>query len=195
MTEYSKADDFYPPQEQSGWYVIKSIPGSQQPQKNLVTIRTASKKGYKVCSEINHQISAIEKSLNDAGFWCYMPSEKRLIRDRKHTDLFKTRRFALMVGYVFVYCPRSLLTLDRTPNVMYVVRDGNGVPVQVSWADIHHLRKQEAISEEQFRRDIKSARQTLRKKAKKDPIIAALVKRLDIAGEMSVPVSELSEIG
>src|SRR5690606_23147965 len=95
------------------WYAVRTVPGSQKPQREFVTEITGSKKGYRIVPSLNPNYSAIELALSKSGFIYYMPAEKRLVRDRRRTDLYKTRRFALMVGYVFVRDPHSFYALQE----------------------------------------------------------------------------------
>lgn len=179
-------------QEQtSQWFAVKAAPGSQKPQREYKAEQTRSKKGYRIVPSLNPHISAIELALTKAGFDCYMPAEKRLVRDRRHTDLWKPRRFALLVGYIFVHAPRDWRQLKTTPGVSGVVSDGQGRPLPVSWDDILMLRATEAQSEAEFERRAKLARQKLRQKSKSDARLKELIARLDMAGTLTVPLEEM----
>ena len=176
------------------WYAIQTVPGAQKPRREFKVEKTGSEdrpargKGYRIVPSLNPNQSAIEKALNDNGFHCWMPAEKRLIRDRRHTDLWKVRRFALMVGYVFVREPHDWDLLKHTNGVQGVVKDQHGRPMAIDILDVMAVRKAEAEAEEEFDRKSRLARQVLRKRAKIDPRLQMLIKKLDIAGTISVPL-------
>lgn len=178
------------------WYAVKTIPGSQKPQREYaVELTTVDKegrhrgKGYRIVPSLNPNVSAIERSLSDNGFNHWMPAEKRLIRDRRHTDLWKVRRFALMVGYVFVHDPHDWRLLEETPGVAGIVKTAEGVPLSIDILDIIGVRAAEAEAEVEFDRRSRLARQMLRKKAKQDPRLKKLIGKLDIAGSISIPLN------
>lgn len=169
------------------WYAIRTRPGSQKPQREYAVEQTQSAKGYRIVPSLNPNLSAIERALSDAGFVYYMPAEKRLIRDRRKTDLFKTRRFALMVGYAFVHNPHSFYALQEVPGVAGIVGI-EGRPMPVNLDDILLLRAMEAEAEVEFDGQVKKARWQLRKKAKRDEKLRQLVESLDMAGTFTVPL-------
>ena len=169
------------------WYAIRTVPGSQKPQREFVTEITGSKKGYRIVPSLNPNYSAVELALSKSGFTYYMPAEKRLVRDRRKTDLFKTRRFALMVGYVFVRDPHSFYALQEVAGVHSIVGvEGNPMPIPL--LDILDLRGMEAEAEVEFDDQVKKARWQLRKKAKRDDKLRQLVESLDMAGTFTVPL-------
>lgn len=177
------------------WYAIRTVPGSQMPQRELAVEPTAlgadgkpRGKGYRIVPSLNANVSAIERALSDAGFVHYMPSERRLIRDRRHTELWKGRRFALLVGYVFVADPYDFRILEETPGVLNVVKVG-GKPMAVDLMDILFLRTLEAAAEAQFDQDSRYAKKRIRLKAKKDPRLKKLIDKLDGAEEFTVPLN------
>ncbi len=178
---------------QRAWYAVRTVPGSQKPKREYAieptTIDKEGKprgKGYRIVPALDHRISAIERSLTENGFDCYMPAEKRLIRDRKHTDLWKVRRFALLVGYVFVREPHDWRLLEETPGVAGIVKGLDGSPLPIDIMDILAVRAAEADSEVEFDRRQRLARQVLRKNAKTDPRLKKLIGKLDIAGTLTV---------
>lgn len=159
------------------WYAVRTVPGAQIPQREFEVETTRSRKGYRIVPSLNPGVSAVERALTDAGFVHYMPAEKRLIRDRRHTDLWKPRRFALLVGYIFVRDPHDWLRLSEVPGVHSVVASG-GRPQPVDLLDILMLRSMEAVAEEQFDRQSTIAYKTLRSKAKKDARLQAILAKL-----------------
>lgn len=176
------------------WYAVKTIPGAQLPRKEYVVKLTRSAKGYRVDAVTNPMLSIVERALEDNGFEHYMPTEKRLVRDRRHTDLFKVRRFALMVGYVFVRDPRDWRRLEETAGVAGIVRTAEGQPFPIDILEIMDIRAMEAEYDAVFDIQNKNARSKLRKNAKKDPRLKKLVGALDMAGTMTVPLnSEIFE--
>lgn len=182
----------------SMWFAVRTDPGAQKPQREYTVEPTTLDKdgkprgkGYRIVPSLNPNLSAVERSLSMAGFQYWMPSEKRLVRDRKHTDLWKVRRFALMVGYVFVYNPHDFGLLEDVPGVAGVVRNASEQPLPIDFLDIVKVRSAEADAEVEFDRRSRMARQNLRKRAKEDPRLRMLVAKLDIAGTVSVPLEKL----
>lgn len=178
----------------SRWYAIRTVPGAQKPQREYTVEPTsldkngvARGKGYRIVPSLNPNLSAVERSLSLARFQYWMPSEKRLVRDRRHTDLWKVRRFALMVGYVFINDPRDFDKLEEVPGVAGVVRNANGDPLSIDFLDILKVRSAEADAEVEFDKRSRMARANLRKRAKEDPRLKMLVAKLDIAGNVTVP--------
>lgn len=169
------------------WFAVKTIPGAQLPRKEYVVKLTRSAKGYRVEAVTNPMLSIVERALEEAGFEHYMPTEKRLVRDRRHTDLFKVRRFALMVGYVFVRGPTDFRRLEETIGVAGIVRTAEGQPYPIDILEIMDIRAMEAEYDAVFDIQNKNARAKLRKNAKKDPRLKKLVGALDMAGTITVP--------
>lgn len=171
------------------WYAVKTVPGAQLPRKEYVVKLTRSTRGYRVEAVTNPSLSLVERALEDGGFEHYMPTEKRLVRDRRHTDLYKVRRFALMVGYIFVRDPRDWRRLEETNGVAGIVRTAEGQPFPIDILEILAIRTMEAEYDALFDIQSKNARAKLRKNAKKDPRLKKLVGALDMAGTMTVPVN------
>lgn len=180
--------------ERCDWYAVRADPGSQKPQREYIVEKTDSKrgKGYRIIPSLNPNMSAIELSLAEAGFEFWMPAEKRLVRDRRHTDLWKVRRFALMVGYVFVKEPHDFNKLKGTRGVSGLVCNTFGEPMAIDFVDILAVRAAEAEADVEFDRRSRMARETLRKNSKKDPRLKMLVDKLDIAGTITVNLDKLS---
>lgn len=174
--------------EPHNWYAIRTVPGSQKPQRTYHVEKTRSRKGYRINPQLNPDVSAIERSLEDAGFSFYMPAEKRLIRDRKHTALWKPRRFALLVGYVFILNPNDFRRLEEVEGVAHIVKDASGAPLRIDLLDILKLRQAAAEAESMF--DIQSvrARKTLRLKAKRDPRLMQIARKLDAFDDATIPM-------
>lgn len=168
------------------WFVVRTEPGAQKPQREYAVETTELGKGYRIVPSLDPTQSAVEVALTRSGFTHYMPAEKRLIRDRLRPYLWKTRRFALMVGYVFIRDPDDFRKLEETPGVAGIVKGMDGRPLAVSIDDILMVRTMEAVAEVEFDRQSKTARQTIRKKAKKDERLRKLVESFDIAGTISV---------
>lgn len=178
------------------WYCIKTVPGAQKPQREYAVEKLddkRSKKGYRIIPSLNPNVSAVERALTLNGFTHYMPAEKRLIRDRRHTDLWKVRRFALMVGYVFVHDPDDFVLLENTPGVDGVIKKSNHEPYEIDLLDILAVRKAEAEAELEFDRQSLKARQNIRKRAKCDPRLQMLVQKLDIAGNITFSIGDASK--
>lgn len=176
------------------WFALVTVPGSQLPRREFVVEETRSRKGYRIIPNIKHELSAIERELEARGFEYYMPTEKRLIRDRRHTDMWKHRRFALMVGYIFVRRPYDWTKLLETRGVQGVVRSAEGQPLPIDITDILKIRAVEAEYDAKFDIQSKNARAKLRKQAKTDPRLRKLIGVLDTAGKFTVPInSEIFE--
>ena len=182
------------------WYAIRTAPGSQKPQREYKVEpllddngKPRGKKGYRIVPSLDPNRSAIERALQDNGFVYYMPSEKRLVRDRRHTDLWKVRRFALMVGYIFVREPHDWGKLLDTAGVSGVVQNADGAPLAITLIDIMAVRAAEASAEVEFDAQTRKARQKLRKNAKTDPRLKKLVEKLDIAGTITVPLDMVGQ--
>lgn len=168
------------------WYAIRTTPGTQQPQREFAVETTSRGKGYRIVPSLDPHLSAIEKALKVRGFSYYMPAEKRLQRDRRKPYLFKSKRFALMVGYIFVMDPPSWRDLLETPGVAGVVADEYGNPRPISLVDMLEIRSAEGAAEAAFDEELRRARQGLRKMAKKNPDLKKFVDELDISGTMTI---------
>jgi transcription antitermination factor NusG len=184
--------------EKCEWFAIRTEPGSQKPQREYTVELTSLDKdgkprgkGYRIVPSLDPNMSAIERSLEQAGFEFWMPAEKRLVRDRRHTDLWKVCRFALMVGYVFIKEPHSFDKLKGVPGVSGVVSDAYGKPMAIDFLDILAVRAAEAEAEVDFDARSRLARQKLRKNAKNDPRLKKLVEKLDIAGNFTIPLDKI----
>lgn len=174
------------------WYAIRTVPGSQKPQREFVIEKTERGKGYRIVPSLNPNYSAIELALSKAGFVYYMPAEKRLQRDRRKPYLWKSRRFALMVGYVFVREPHDWRALLDTPGVAGVVADMGGSPRAMQLAEMLKIRSAEGAAEAAFDEELRAARRGLRKAAKKNPELKKLVDELDFAGTIGVHLDEIA---
>ena len=135
------------------WYAIRTKPGAQMPQREYVveetTLGTDGRprgKGYRIVPSLDPGISAVERSLSNGGFAHYMPVERRLVRDRKKTGIWKPRRFALLLGYVFVKDVTDWVGLEATAGVTGVVRS-RGIPMPIPISEIDMLREMEAEAE------------------------------------------------
>lgn len=174
--------------ERHDWYAIRTVPGSQKPQREFEVEATRSRKGYRITPKLNPGISAVERALSRAGFVHYMPAEKRLVRDRKHTDLWKPRRFALLVGYIFVLNPADFRLLGEVDGVAHVVKDAGGKPLRIDLLDILALRQAESQAEAFFDVQSSRARKTVRLKAKRDPRLMKIVRKLEANEDATLPI-------
>jgi transcription antitermination factor NusG len=138
------------------WFACRTAPGAQMPQREY-TVHATSRgadgrprgKGYTIVPSLDPNVSAVERSLSNAGFAHYMPIEKRLVRDRKKTNLWKPRRFALLLGYVFVKDVDDFRKLEETAGIASVVRS-QGKPMPIMGKDILMLQSMEAVAEEKY---------------------------------------------
>jgi len=172
--------------EKHEWFVVRTVAGSQRPQRTYEVEKTRSRKGYRINPKINPSVSAVERSLSNAGFIHYMPAEKRLVRDRKHTDIWKPRRFALLVGYVFILNPDDFRKLEEVEGIAHIVKDVRGVPLKIDILDILRLRQAESVAEANFDLQAVRARKTLRLKAKRDPHLMKIARKLEMIEEATV---------
>lgn len=178
------------------WYAIRPVPGSQKPQREFVVEITGKKPDgsvrYRIAPSLNPNYSAIELALSKAGFTYYMPAEKRLQRDRRKPYVWKTRRFALMVGYVFVRDPGDWRRLLETPGVAGIVADMDGNPRTMRLEEMLKIRSAEGAAEAKFDEELRAARRGLRKAAKKNPELQSLVEELDVAGTIGVMLEDIA---
>lgn len=135
------------------WYAVRTAAGSQQPQREYATEPTTLDKdgrprgkGYRIVPSLNPNVSAVERALTDAGFSHYMPASFRVIRNRRKTRDYTTRRDPLLPGYIFVHgvSDERFPDLTSTPGVAGVLGDGRGRPYVVDIVDILALRTIEA---------------------------------------------------
>jgi len=133
------------------WYAVRTKPGSQMPQRTYEVETTRSVKGYRLVPSLDPNISAVEISLKRGGFTYYMPADLRVTRDRKKTNVWTTRRFALLLGYVFVNDTQQAIDWpkleDKTPGIERVVRCA-GKPMSILESEMELLRAMEAESAE-----------------------------------------------
>lgn len=142
------------------WHAIRTLPGAQMPQREYQVEPTeaalnghSNGKGYRIVPSLNPKMSAVERSLWDAGYRFYMPCEFKVIRNRSKTNSFTVRRFAMLQGYVFVAGVEDWLTLRNLPGVAGIVAiDGEPLPIHI--ADIVKLRAHEAASEAKADREV-----------------------------------------
>ncbi|WIW52389.1 hypothetical protein LRP31_25555 [Mesorhizobium mediterraneum] len=159
------------------------------PKREFTVEDTKGAKGYRIIPSLNASVSAVERALTDAGFVHYMPVEKRLIRDRRKPDLWKARRFALILGYVFIKGPCNFLGLQQVPGVAGIVGTC-GDPKPVDLVDILLLRSMEAKSESVFDSQTINKQRQIRKRARNqgDKKLMALVNSLNMTGVTTVPI-------
>lgn len=157
------------------WFAIRTAPGAQMPQREYAVETTSlgadgrpRGKGYRIVPSLDPNVSAVERALSNEGFTHYMPVERRLVRDRKKTDLWKPRRFALLLGYVFVRDVDDWIRLEETAGVASVVRS-QGRPMAIPVCEIDMLREMEAEAEAKLQKLIEqraaAARRLPRRKA------------------------------
>ncbi len=173
------------------WYAIRTMRGAQQPQREYTAETTRSAKGYRLVPSLNPRQSAIERALSQGGFTHYMPAEKRLIRDRRKPDLWKARRFPLLLGYVFIKGPCNFLQLQELPGVAGIVGTC-GRPMPVSIVDIMMLRTKEARAEATFDRDSINTQRSIMRKARLqgDQKMTALINSLGVVGITTVEIGQ-----
>lgn len=131
------------------------MPGAQQAQRQYIVETTQVRrnkagepitKGYRIVPSIDPTVSAIERALKDAGVTHYMPATKRVIRNRRKTGSYTTKRLPLLPGYVFVSGVVNSQQLAGIPGVAGIV-GCEGVPYPISVVDIMALRTVEAHDE------------------------------------------------
>lgn len=175
----------------------------------------------RIVPSLDENISAVERSLKDNGFTCYMPVERKVIRDRRKTNTWTTRRFPLLQGYVFVEDVIDFGKLEDTPGVAGVLRL-NGVPLKLPLDDIAVIRDAEAKDAARAERELADKRERATRlthsKAKRqfpsmsrisitkgiaegreatvvstgrDGRLRAIVDGLDALGTVSVPIADV----
>lgn len=203
------------------WFAIRTRPALQQPRREFHVVETKSGKGYRVEASMDPEISAIERALDEEGFIHYMPVERRLVRSRRKTHHWETRRFAMVPGYVFVADVDDFPRLEAISEVMGVVGSA-GTPLPISILDILMLRAMEANAQVEFDQAMElreaQARRVSQRKAKKmfpaghrveimrglakgktaivvgperDGRLKAFIEGLDAAGTISVPLDSV----
>lgn len=129
------------------WYAARTKPGAQMPQRTYEVETTRSVKGYRLVPSLDPNMSAVEISLKRGGFTYYMPADMRVIRDRKKTNVWTKRRFALLLGYVFVDDTEKAINWrkleEETPGIERVVRCA-GKPMPIFESEMEVLREREA---------------------------------------------------
>ncbi|RWK39262.1 transcription termination/antitermination NusG family protein [Mesorhizobium sp.] len=133
------------------WFAVRTKPGSQMPQRTYEVEETRSAKGYRLIPSLDPNMSAVEVSLKRGGFAFYMPAEQRVVRDRKKTNVWTKRRFALLLGYVFVDDTERAIDWqkleEKTPGIERAVRVA-GKPMAILESEMDLLREMEAESDE-----------------------------------------------
>lgn len=112
------------------WYAIRTRPGSQRPVKS----------GYSGDRFVEDE-TIIERNLRHAGFDGFMPATYREIRHHR-TDEYITKRYPLMVGYMFVRNPASFYKLKDVVGVSDILGVA-GSPMAISEATISAIRDAE----------------------------------------------------
>lgn len=133
------------------WFAVRTKPGSQMPQRTYEVETTRSVKGYRLVPSLDPNMSAVEVSLKRGGFSFYMPADMRVVRDRKKTNVWTKRRFALLLGYVFIDDTENAINWrkleDETPGIERAVRCA-GKPMAILDSEMELLRQMEAESAE-----------------------------------------------
>jgi hypothetical protein len=139
----------------TAWYAIRTAPGAQKPQREFKVETTMvrrdkegrqTNKGYRIVPSLDPNVSAIERALKDNGFRFYMPCEFEAVRDRRKTNVWTTRRFPILQGYVFVADVHDFGLLESLPGVVGTVGSDTGTKYELSITDFMFLRTKEAAS-------------------------------------------------
>lgn len=158
------------------WYAVRTKPGSQMPQRVYEVETTRSEKGYRLVPSLDPNVSAVEISLKRNGFVYYMPADMRVIRDRKKTHAWTKRRFALLLGYVFIEDARPInwdQLETKTPGIEKVVRSA-GIPIPILESEMELLRTMEAESAEIAEKKIRFYQEQAEAKSRTRKMSAAL---------------------
>ena len=126
------------------WYVLTTTPGVQHPKRVLEVETTRSRKGYRIVTSIDPRVSAIERELSLRGIAFYMPSEFKVVRNRRKTGSHTIRRFPLLSRYIFVSGHADWYNIPGVAGRLH----SQGKPLELSVADMMTLRTVEAHSEE-----------------------------------------------
>lgn len=161
------------------WYAIRTHPAAQRPQREYVVERTRSSKGYRIVPSLDPRLSAVERSLTEAGFVHYMPAEFRAVRHRRKTGVYEVRRFPLLPGYMFVTDWRHV---SDVPGVAGVI-GSEGQPFAIALTDIMALRTIEARSEAEADRRAEQLAKGAQKETRRNKTAeVARVKKRILAG-------------
>lgn len=116
------------------WYAIKTRPGTQRQATPRIG-ETEDRRGEFI----------IERNLRDADIEIYMPSFRKDIKHHRTKELIE-RRFAMIVGYSFVYLPTSdFYRLSRVDGVTSILGVA-GYPTRISNFDVEGIRDAEAMA-------------------------------------------------
>ncbi len=112
------------------WYAIKTRPGTQRPATPRIG-ETEDRKGEFI----------IERNLRDADFEIFLPSTQVIYKHHK-TKKTLEKRAAMLVGYAFIYMPRSFYELSQVDGVSAVLGIA-GRPMPIAGKIIQSLRDAE----------------------------------------------------
>ncbi len=116
------------------WYAIKTRPGTQRPATPRIGAPEERKGEF-----------IIERNLRDADIEIYMPSFRKDIKHHRTKELIE-RRFAMIVGYSFVYLPTAdFYRLSRVDGVTSILGVA-GYPTRISNFDVESIRDAEATA-------------------------------------------------
>ncbi|MFK3965696.1 transcription termination/antitermination NusG family protein [Ensifer adhaerens] len=138
------------------WYAIKNRPGTQRPATPRIG-EPEDRKGEFI----------IERNLRDADIEIYMPSFRKDIKHHRTKELIE-RRFAMIVGYSFVYLPTSdFYRLSRVDGVTSILGVA-GYPTRISNFDVESIRDAEAIAGASLQRERDARKKRTRKELQEE---------------------------
>ncbi len=133
------------------WYAIKTRPGTQRPATPRIG-EPEERKGEFI----------IERSLRDADIEIFMPSFRKDIKHHRTKELIE-RRFAMIVGYSFVYLPSGdFYRLSRVDGVTAIL-GVDGCPARISDFEVSSIREAEEMAGASLQRERDARKKRSRK--------------------------------
>ncbi len=138
------------------WYAIKTRPGTQRPATPRIG-EAEDRKGEFI----------IERNLRDADIEIYMPSFRKDIKHHRTKELIE-RRFAMIVGYSFVYLPTGdFYRLSRVEGVTAILGVA-GYPLRISDFEVASIRQAEDMAGSALQRERDARKKRSRKQLQEE---------------------------
>ncbi|MGN7738268.1 transcription termination/antitermination protein NusG [Ensifer sp. 22564] len=138
------------------WYAIKTRPGTQRSATPRIG-ETEDRKGEFI----------IERNLRDADIEIYMPSFRKDIKHHRTKELIE-RRFAMIVGYSFVYLPTGdFYRLSRVDGVTAILGVA-GYPLRISDFEVASIRQAEEMAGSALQRERDARKKRSRKQLQQE---------------------------
>lgn len=158
------------------WYAITISPSSMHISKHI-RLQRGPRGGLKRIAMYDDAFFQIERDLAAEGFNSFVPSETKIIRDRKNGGHI-LKRFPMLRGYAFVKNPHDWMALTGIAGVQGVLGSGN-TPLRIQDADIAVMRLAQEDSRQQ-RQQEQSALAARHKRLTRTAARAALPRGMQI---------------